>query len=117
MKNNQQIFEHTHAPSITNEVAKTLYPSLIGLIMTLVYKEKRKDILDTKLLSFYTEIMDILSTEHSNFYKFTDEEIEYKTSILSPIIKEMVISDESLHYEILVKNVGKLKELVSKFED
>jgi hypothetical protein len=57
--------------------------------------------------------MDILSTEHSNFYKFTDEEIEYKTSILSPIIKEMVKSDESLQHAILEKNVGKLKSLIS----
>lgn len=106
-----KISESSHAPTIHNEVAKTLYPTLMGLIVSLEYVEEAKEVPDQSRLDFYDLIRDILSDEHRSFYKFTDKEIDYKVSILSPIIKEMVHSDESLHHAILERNVDKIHNL------
>lgn len=110
-ENRPQLFTFNHQPTIKNEVAKTLYPSLDGIIASLEYVEEAKESPDKNKLAFYKEISDFLMSEHRSFYKFTDKEIEYKVSILSPIIKEMVKSDESLHHEILVRNVVKIRSL------
>jgi hypothetical protein len=102
---------YTHAPTIKNEVAKTLYPTLIGLIASLEYVEEAKELPNQSRLDFYEELSNVLSAEHRSFYLFTDEEIEYKVSILSPIIKEMVFKGQQYHHTILEQNVGKIKLL------
>lgn len=100
-----------HEPTIANEVAKTLYPTLSGLISTLANEEKRKENPNANYLSFYLELRDILSEEHRNFYKFTDEQIKRKVAILSPLIKELVLRDEVLHHDILANNFDKINSL------
>ena len=75
--------------------------------------EEAKASPDASKLALYKEISEILMREHRAFYKFTDEEIEHKVSVLSPIIKDMVAKGQEFHHEILEKNVGKLKSLIS----
>ena len=113
MNNDKPLFNYSHAPTIKNEVAKTLYPSLDGIIVSLEYVEEAKESPDESKLAFYREISNLLMKEHRAFYKFTDEEIEHKVSVLSPIIKDMVAKGQEFHHEILEKNVGKLKSLIS----
>jgi hypothetical protein len=111
MNNNKPLFNYSHAPTIKNEVAKTLYPTLIGIIVSLGYIEKKKETPDESCLAFYKEMRNLLSEEHRRFYMFTDEEIDYKVSILSPIIKEMVSKGQQYHHAILEESVSLLKKL------
>jgi hypothetical protein len=112
-ENRTKLFTFYHQPTIKNEVAKTLYPTLMGIIVSLGYIEKKKETPDESCLAFYKEMRNLLSEEHRRFYMFTDEEIEHKVSVLSPIIKDMVAKGQEFHHEILEKNVGKLKSLIS----
>ena len=111
MTKNRIIAEQTHTPSIKNEVAKTLYPTLCGLIVSLEYAEEAKELPNKNRLSLYKEISDILMKDHRSFHKFTDKEIAYKVSILSPIIKKMVASEQAEHHVILENNLGFIKQL------
>lgn len=111
MNQSTKIAESNHAPTIKNEVAKTLYPTLIGLIVSLGYLEKSKETPNDTYLSLYRDLRDVLSEEHRNFNKLSDADIEQRVSILSPIIKEMVANGQSMHHEILEKNINKIKNL------
>lgn len=110
MKNEAKNLKSAHSPTITNEVAKTLYPTLIGLIVSLGYVEKSKENPNDTYLSLYRTLRDVLSEEHRKFNNLSDADIEQRVLILSPIIKEMVANEQSMHHAILETNAENLKQ-------
>lgn len=103
--------EVSHESSISNEVAKTLYPTLEGIIASLEYDEKKKAEPCIKHLALYESVSEILNNDHRDFYKFNDDQINHKVAILSPIIKEMVAKNKSLRYGVLLDSFEKIKSL------
>jgi rubrerythrin len=91
-----------HSPSIENEVYKTLFANLAGMMANLRYQEMAllADQEHTKLES-YLHIAKSATQIKNNWYKFTDQEIKDMSIPVSTILKKF--SADYQHNQLIVQ--------------
>lgn len=108
----RRVLPRSHSPTIQNEVAKTLYTTLAGIVSSLEYDEEKTDSPDLDKLDFYYKIRKALAVEKRKFPDFSDREIQIKTAPLSRLIKQMGNSPKSIRHEILQENLDYITNLL-----
>ncbi len=76
-----------HSPTIENEVCKSLFPSLSGIMANLEYKEEELANPDPSKIKFYSDVGRALWRIKDQWGNFTDEEIQIITAPVSRLIK------------------------------
>lgn len=76
-----------HSPTIENEVCKSLFPSLSGIMTNLEYKEEALTNPDPNKIKFYSDVGRALWRIKDQWGDFTDEEIQVITAPVSKLIK------------------------------
>ncbi len=103
-----------HSPTIENEVCKSLFPSLVGIMANLGYKEKALSNPDPDKLSFYTNIGRALWNIKDKWGDFSDEEIQVITAPVSRLIKSFT-GDYEKDKQIIQENHSYFIQLIETY--
>lgn len=107
---------HVQSYSTFNEVAESLYSSLVGSITELIRYEQNKLRPNKISLKYYKQINKALWIEKSDFFKFNDDEIKNKSSIISPIIKAIRLTKSLPQKAQVIKQEQKFfDQLIAKY--
>ncbi|TXJ02098.1 MAG: hypothetical protein E6Q32_03310 [Neisseriales bacterium] len=101
-----------HSPTIENEVCKSLFPSLSGIMANLGYKEKALANPDQNKIKFYSDVGRALWSIKDRWGDFTDEEIQTITAPVSRLIKSFT-GDYERDKQIVEANYDYFIELIN----
>lgn len=95
------------AYSVFNEVIKSSYPTLAGLLANLKYD-------DSEFELYCEKIGKALWQEKRYYYKLNDQQIVEVSKVLSPIIKT-IVNDSSKARAVILENKAFFDQIIAKY--